>query len=90
MAEGVAGLKARILLLEEENTYLRACVECFFSGDIPESASIDQIILATAGRERLERKARQAALLAPSREEVAEKLHVALSKYKPGGVKVTT
>lgn len=54
-----AALKAaneRIALLESK-------LESFFTGDVPQHATFDHVILAQYGRKRLAERTRQAALL---------------------------
>jgi hypothetical protein len=59
----VAELKTRVLEAEARVAYLEACLECFWTGDIPDKASFEQMILASWGRKRLEEKRKTAALL---------------------------
>jgi hypothetical protein len=49
--------------LEAENATLQSKLEAFFTGDVPDHASLDHLILAKAGRQRLAEKVKVAALL---------------------------
>ena len=43
---------------------LEAKLDCFFTGNIPENANLDMVVLATAGRKRLEEMRKKPKLLA--------------------------
>lgn len=53
----------RVRELEAKVVLLQSKVDAFFSGDIPENASLDHMVLAQAGRERIRAKAKRAVLL---------------------------
>lgn len=59
----VAELKQRVVQLEAENRLLQSKLQTFFTGDIPQGATIDHMILAKYGRIRILEKAKQPALL---------------------------
>lgn len=59
----VAKLKQRVLEAEAERDHYRSLVEAFFSGDVPEGACPDHLILAKWGRKRHDDKRNTAALL---------------------------
>lgn len=50
----IAGLKGRVIELEEENERLQSLVDTFFSGNVPQNAGPDHFVLAKWGRRRLE------------------------------------
>lgn len=67
----IASLKQRVVDAEEEvsrldaeNMLLRSKLDSFFSGDIPQGATLDHMVLAKYGRQRLLEKRQTAALLA--------------------------
>jgi hypothetical protein len=64
--KGVAHLKERVLQAEAERDHLQSLLDTFFSGDIPESASMQHFILAKWGRKRLEEMRKKPAILRPS------------------------
>lgn len=53
----------RIRELERQVIVLQSKLDAFFTGDVPQNASLDHMILAKAGRVRLQERAKQAALL---------------------------
>lgn len=66
----VGKLKQRVVEAEDRTAYLEALVEhlrskldAFWTGDIPENASLDHMILAKYGRKRIEDKSKKPALL---------------------------
>lgn len=63
MTSNVAKLKQRVLDAEAERDYYRSLVESFFTGDVPDGASPEHLILAKWGRARHEAKRTTAALL---------------------------
>lgn len=65
MSSSVAKLKERVLRAESEVLRLQSMLEAFFTGDVPDGASVDHLILAKWGRKRLEEKKQQPALLQP-------------------------
>lgn len=64
MSSNVAKMKQRILDNEAEIRYLEGLLNSFWTGDVPDNASLDHLILAKYGRIRLTEKAKQPALLA--------------------------
>lgn len=59
----VSELKQRVTEAEAENTHLKSLLDSFFSGDVPDSASLTHMVLAKWGRKRLEEMGRTPALL---------------------------
>lgn len=59
----IAKLKERVLEAEAERDYYRSLVETFETGDIPDQASFQHLVMATWGRKRLEEKKKRPALL---------------------------
>lgn len=49
--------------LEAENKFLHSLLESFWTGDVPENASLDHLVLAKAGRLRLQELRKKPALL---------------------------
>lgn len=58
-----AALKSRALRAEAERDFLQSLIDSFFTGDVPESASLEHLILAKWGRKRIEEQRSQPALL---------------------------
>ena len=56
-------LEDAIARLREELEFERSLVASFWTGDIPEDATLDHLVIARAGRKRLEEKAKSCALL---------------------------
>lgn len=63
MSKAVAELKARVLEAEALAAHYESLLDSFWTGNVPENASFEHMILASAGRDRLAKKAKQAALL---------------------------
>jgi hypothetical protein len=63
-------MKERIKQLERELTLAESKLNSFFTGDIPENATFDHMILAKYGRIRLTEKAKTAALLLPNNQQI--------------------
>jgi hypothetical protein len=59
----IAELKRRVLEAEARAAYYEACYNCFWTGDMVESSTWEQLIMATWGRRRIEEKKKTAALL---------------------------
>lgn len=59
----IAELKQRLIEAEEAAAYYHSLVETFFTGDIPNGASINHLVMAKWGRKRLEEQKSTAALL---------------------------
>lgn len=59
----VSELKQRVTQAEAENNHLKSLLDSFFTGDVPEHASLSHMVLATWGRKRLDELAKQPALL---------------------------
>lgn len=59
----IAELKTRVLAAEAERDFYRSLVETFFTGDIPDGACLDHLVLAKYGRMRLQSLSKQPALL---------------------------
>jgi hypothetical protein len=49
--------------LEAENKFLRSLLQSFWTGDVPENASLDHLVLAKAGRLRLQELSKKPVLL---------------------------
>ena len=58
--QSMSSLGETIAVLTSENEYLSSLLKTFFTGDMPEKATLNHMILAKAGRLRLEEKARNA------------------------------
>jgi len=63
MSEAIVELKRRVLDAEGKVAYLESLLTSFWTGSIPDNASLDHMVLAAAGKERLAKKAKRAALL---------------------------
>ena len=63
-AEGyITTLLRKVERLTNENEFLKSLTSSFWTGDVPDSATLDHMILAKAGRLRLEEKAKVCSLL---------------------------
>ena len=49
----IAQLKERVLAAEERAEYYESLVDAFFSGEAPEGANFNHIVMAQWGRKRL-------------------------------------
>ena len=49
--------------LINENEFLRSLLDSFWTGNVPDDATLDHMVIAKAGRLRLEEKAKVCALL---------------------------
>lgn len=49
--------------LEAENMFLLSLLNSFWTGDVPENASLDHLVLAKAGRLRLQEMSKKPVLL---------------------------
>lgn len=58
-------LKERVLSAEAEATELRSMLDAFFTGNVPDDATLQHVILAQWGRKRLDEKKRNGVLLTP-------------------------
>lgn len=56
-------LEAAIFRLRDELAFEKSLVASFWTGDVPEDATLDHLVIAKAGRLRLEEKAKVCALL---------------------------
>lgn len=56
-------LEGVIAKLQEDLKFERSIVDSFWTGDVPEDATLDHLVIAKAGRLRLEEKAKVCALL---------------------------
>ena len=56
-------LEHNIDVLTATNAYLNSLLDSFWTGDLPEDVTLDHMVLAKAGRHRLEEKAKVCALL---------------------------
>jgi len=63
MSEGVIQLKAMVLEYQAAAEYYSECCNCFWTGNIPEGATMEQVIMASAGRKRLDALSKTPALL---------------------------
>lgn len=59
----IADLKERVLVAEAQRDFLQSLVDSFFTGDVPDNASLEHLILAKHGRRRLEELKAQPILL---------------------------
>lgn len=59
----VAKLKERVIRAEEAAEYYKSIVDAFFTGDVPDEATLDHLIVAKWGRKRLEDLKAQPVLL---------------------------
>jgi hypothetical protein len=59
----VKELKERVLDAEARAAYYESCVNAFFTGDVPNNASLEHMVLAKWGRQRLEELKRTPVLL---------------------------
>lgn len=59
----VSELKQRVVNAEAEVEHLKGLLDSFFSGDVPDHASLTHMVLAKWGRRRLEEIGRTPALL---------------------------
>lgn len=59
----VANLDKEASLLTNENEFLRSLLDAFWTGNVPDNATLDHMVLAKAGRLRLAEKAKVCALL---------------------------
>lgn len=63
MEQRAVSAEQRVKELEAENVLLKSLLQSFWTGDVPQLATLDHMILAKAGRQRLIEKAKTAALL---------------------------
>jgi hypothetical protein len=63
VSKSVAQLKQRVVEAEAKVQYLESLLDSFWTGDVPDGATFNHMILAKWGRKRLEEKAKQPALL---------------------------
>jgi len=56
-------LEGVVAKLQDDLRFERSIVEAFWTGDVPEDATLDHMVIAKAGRLRLEEKAKVCALL---------------------------
>lgn len=56
-------LEENIVTLQDELSFQTSLLNSFWTGDIPDNASLNHMILAKAGRHRLQEKAKVCALL---------------------------
>ena len=59
----ISALLCRVEHLTNENEFLKSLTGSFWTGDVPDSATLDHMILAKAGRLRLEAKSKVCTLL---------------------------
>lgn len=59
----ISQLKKRAIRAEAEVAHLRSLLDSFWTGDVPENATTDHLVLAVAGRKRLDAKKQKAVLL---------------------------
>lgn len=55
----IAALKERVLEAESKAAYYQSLVDAFFSGESPDGANFNHIIMAQWGRKRLAEKVKQ-------------------------------
>lgn len=65
MSVAVAQLKQRVVDAEQKAEHYRSMLETFFTGDVPDNATLDHLILAKWGRKRLEEQKTRPILLEP-------------------------
>lgn len=63
MDKSIAELKERVVKAEALVSHYESLLNSFWTGNVPENASFEHMILASAGKERLAKKAKRAALL---------------------------
>lgn len=63
MSNGVIELKRLVLEHQAAAEYYYNCCNCFWTGNIPEGATMEQVIMASAGRKRLDVLHKEPALL---------------------------
>lgn len=63
MSASVARLKQRVIDAEQQAEHYKSLLDTFFTGDIPDNATFDHLIIAKWGRKRLEEQKSQPALL---------------------------
>jgi hypothetical protein len=56
-------LARRVEELEKQTMFLQSKIDAFFTGDVPNNATLDHLLLAKYGRIRLAEKAKTAVLL---------------------------
>jgi len=56
-------LEGCVASLSNENAFLRSLLDSFWTGDVPDNATLDHLVIAKAGRLRLEERAKVCALL---------------------------
>ena len=56
-------LEDQVENLVNENLHLKSLLESFWTGNVPDKATLDHLVLAKAGRLRLEEKAKVCVLL---------------------------
>ena len=56
-------LEEEIGKLQDDVLFQRGLLESFWTGDVPDNATLDHMVIAKAGRLRLQEKARVCALL---------------------------
>jgi hypothetical protein len=59
-------LEAALGTAQAEVAFQKSLLDSFWTGDVPDDATLDHLVLAKAGRQRLEEKAKRCALLSPS------------------------
>lgn len=57
-------LEDNIDILQDKVEFLESLLSSFWTGDVPEDATLDHMILAKAGRGRIEERVKVCALLA--------------------------
>jgi hypothetical protein len=51
---------------QSASAHQTSLLDSFWTGNVPDDATLDHLVLAKAGRQRLEEKAKRCALLSPS------------------------
>ena len=64
LSSKVRQLEEKVRTLERYNKLLQSKLDSFFTGDVPNNATFEHMILAKYGRVRLQERSRTAALLA--------------------------
>ena len=59
----ITTLLRKVESLTNENDSMRSLLESFWTGDVPELATLDHLVLAKAGRIRLDAKSKVCSLL---------------------------
>lgn len=62
----LANQQELLVAAQGDVAYQRGLLNSFWTGNVPDDATLDHLVIAKAGRQRLEEKAKRCALLSPS------------------------